>query len=593
MPTQLNLFDMFGNPAFGESEHISTEDTLPSKIRLIELFAGVGTQAMALRDIGADFEHHLAVDFDQDAINSYNAIHGTRFPTYDITKLHAVDLNITDTDKYHYIMCYSFPCGLAGTKIKTSDGYRNIEDIKVGDMVLTHNNRYCSVVKTMSRVSDHYNIIKVNGYPELKLTDNHPMYVLRNGKKEWVAVKDLKLTDMVCYNVNCNEYRLNLDDSMLWLLGRYVADGYLNKYAYNSVNFSIAFKKENEFLKNIPPYLKDRFVKFPKKCWDYRIADKDVKNLCKEFRTGSAKKYIPEWLLNAPREQILPFLNGYFSGDGHLRTEKGKTNIMMFTTVSKELFLGLQSLIAKSYGVVCTCSIRRDNRKSTFNDNYSGQFSVLGNSPKQKKIDNQIFTPINQISHIVENVNVYNMEVEDDNSYTCENIVVHNCTDLSVAGKQGGMEEDSGTRSSLLWEVRRILTESLTEHRPLPQTLIMENVTQVHGSKNLVPWQKWLDFLHNIGYHSNYCDMNAKDYGIAQSRNRTIMVSRLNTDTDFIFPEKIPLVSRMKDYLESNVDDRYYLYSDKAKTLISNLVKEKKLNFEKESECVDKSVNYP
>ena len=78
-------------------------------IRLIELFGGVGSQAMALRDVGADFEHYRLVEFDKYPVASYNAIHGTDFPTMDITEIKGVDLGITNTDKYCYIMTYSFP----------------------------------------------------------------------------------------------------------------------------------------------------------------------------------------------------------------------------------------------------------------------------------------------------------------------------------------------------------------------------------------------------------------------------------------------------------------------------------------------------
>lgn len=88
-------------------------------IRLIELFAGIGAQAKALENIGADFEHYRVCEFDEHAVRSYNAIHGTSFEPSDITKLHASDLNIVDTDKYCYILCYSFPCqdlSSAGTK---------------------------------------------------------------------------------------------------------------------------------------------------------------------------------------------------------------------------------------------------------------------------------------------------------------------------------------------------------------------------------------------------------------------------------------------------------------------------------------------
>ena len=79
-------------------------------IRLIELFAGIGSQAMALKRLGANFEHYRVVEFEKYAIKSYNAIHGTDFEPMDITKIIGSDLGITDTDKYCYIMTYSFPC---------------------------------------------------------------------------------------------------------------------------------------------------------------------------------------------------------------------------------------------------------------------------------------------------------------------------------------------------------------------------------------------------------------------------------------------------------------------------------------------------
>jgi len=79
-------------------------------IRLIELFAGVGTQAMALRDLGADFTHHRVIEMDPFAVKSYNAIHGTNFKPMDIATVAAADLAIFDKKQYEYIMTYSFPC---------------------------------------------------------------------------------------------------------------------------------------------------------------------------------------------------------------------------------------------------------------------------------------------------------------------------------------------------------------------------------------------------------------------------------------------------------------------------------------------------
>ena len=79
-------------------------------IKLIELFGGVGSQAMALRDIGADFEHYKLCEYDKYPVASYNAIHGTNFEPSDITKLKGADLEIKETDKFCYVMTYSFPC---------------------------------------------------------------------------------------------------------------------------------------------------------------------------------------------------------------------------------------------------------------------------------------------------------------------------------------------------------------------------------------------------------------------------------------------------------------------------------------------------
>ena len=76
------------------------------KIRLIELFGGIGSQAMALRDIGADFEHYRLVEFDKYAVRSYNAIHGTNFETMDIKNVHGVDLGIERRNEFTYLLTY-------------------------------------------------------------------------------------------------------------------------------------------------------------------------------------------------------------------------------------------------------------------------------------------------------------------------------------------------------------------------------------------------------------------------------------------------------------------------------------------------------
>lgn len=101
------------------------EPEINKKIRLIELFAGYGSQAMALERLGVDFEHHLVCEFDEFAVKSYNSVHCTNFEKSDIRDLKGEDLKITEKDKYYYILFYSFPCtdlSLAGKQAGMSRG---------------------------------------------------------------------------------------------------------------------------------------------------------------------------------------------------------------------------------------------------------------------------------------------------------------------------------------------------------------------------------------------------------------------------------------------------------------------------------------
>lgn len=140
------------------------------------------------------------------------------------------------------------------------------------------------------------------------------------------------------------------------------------------------------------------------------------------------------------------------------------------------------------------------------------------------------------------------------------------CQDLSLAGKMKGMSKGSGTRSGLLWEVERLLGE--TEH--LPQILLMENVPQVISDQNINDFHDWMAFLERKGYKSYVQILNAKDYGVAQNRERCFMVSLLG-DYNYRFPQQVPLEKTMKDYLEEEVDEKYYINSKKAQHLIKDL----------------------
>lgn len=141
------------------------------------------------------------------------------------------------------------------------------------------------------------------------------------------------------------------------------------------------------------------------------------------------------------------------------------------------------------------------------------------------------------------------------------------CQDISVAGLQRGFEQGSGTRSGLLWEVERLLIKA-KESGNLPKYLLLENVKNLLGKKFKDNYEKWLSFLSELGYTTYTKILNAKDYGVPQNRERVFGVSILGDHEPFVFPEKQELKIRLKDILENNVDEKYYL---KASTIISIL----------------------
>lgn len=142
------------------------------------------------------------------------------------------------------------------------------------------------------------------------------------------------------------------------------------------------------------------------------------------------------------------------------------------------------------------------------------------------------------------------------------------CTDISTAGQQKGLAEGSGTRSSLLWECRKAIEAKR------PKYLLMENVKNL-VSKKFTPYLKeWIIFLEGQGY-SNYTKvLNAKDFGVPQNRERVFMVSILG-EVSFHFPKPFTLEKRLKDVLEKDVDESFYLSEKIVKTFIARNEKNK------------------
>jgi len=188
------------------------------------------------------------------------------------------------------------------------------------------------------------------------------------------------------------------------------------------------------------------------------------------------------------------------------------------------------------------------------------------NEKQVRTIYNNICATNNLVN--IQQVKGKDLEIENTDKY--EYIMTYSfpCQDLSLAGKGKGMS-DTSTRSGLLWEVERILTEC-KELGSMPQILLMENVPQVHSLDNMPDFHKWQVRLEELGYKSYWQDLIATDYGIPQTRNRCFMVSILG-DYSYTFPKPIPLKLKLKDMLEEDVDEKYYLSGKQIESLESGV----------------------
>lgn len=132
------------------------------------------------------------------------------------------------------------------------------------------------------------------------------------------------------------------------------------------------------------------------------------------------------------------------------------------------------------------------------------------------------------------------------------------CQDISVAGFQNGLKQNSGTRSSLLWECCKII-----EHKR-PKYLMMENVKNLIGKNHRQNFNDFLIYLENLGYKNYWKVLNARDFGIPQNRERVFCISILDEEQHFDFPEPIELSVFMDDLLEEDVPDNFFLKNNQT-----------------------------
>ena len=538
-------------------------------MKFIDFFAGIGGIRLGLEQAG-----HQCVGFcewDKFARTAYKAMYDTKgeWECHDVRTASSMELPKAD------LWCFGFPCFMANTLVQTVEGFQAIQDIKVGDYVITHKNRTRKVIQTMNREVDTICTIHAYGVDVIPTTPNHPFwvreksYVYENRKRKrvfstprWVEAKDLTKDHYLSIPVNTNsidifwqgirytrkgkEYYLNnlpFDNiNFYWLIGRFIGDGWVTSTTRNDSKSPrekvtlCCSKREFWEVRNRINGVLPFTVTEDKTVYKFIFSNKELHHFLKRYGEGASNKFVHREILNLPVDKLEAFLDGYLSADGCVVNGRYKC-----TTVSRKLAYGIAACVNKVYKRPCAIYKCKTADRTTIDGREVNQqdFYQLVFSKESHKQDEAfyeygfIYVPIRDVKIVPFKTTVYNIGVEEDESYTANSVSCHNCQDISVAGKQKGLQE--GERSGLFYEVMRLLAGLRQEDRP--KWLLIENV------KNLLSIGNGFDFarlLIEVGRHGYSCEwqlINSKDFGVPQNRERVFIVGHLgNGSGRKVFP---------------------------------------------------------
>lgn len=378
------------------------------------------------------------------------------------------------------------PCFPAGTLILTSEHLKPIEEIKVGDMVLTHRNRWRRVTATGSKIADTI-VLRGNGVSSLECTPNHPFYartrVHRESgygyeyKQEWIPA-----TDMV------GRQWLNMNAATEPLPVPALPDG---------------VSLTEPFLRLIGTWLSlGQSSSLPA----FRFDSQSISWVMKQF--GGKEKHIPSWVYGLSENLRISLLEGYFQRMDSVRYAQPCSGM--------QLLVGMKILAA---GAGYRSSILYEENPSIHS---TGTYRIKFNT---SPIDSDDFDDdgywgrVNEKTVGRSNVLVYNLEVEDDHSYVAAGIAVHNCQSFSVAGKREGLAGASG----LMFEYIRAVRELR------PRWFVWENVPGAFTSERGEAYRQLLSEMDALGYGLAWRVLDAQFFGVAQRRERVFLVGSLGT----------------------------------------------------------------
>jgi len=564
-------------------------------LRVFEAFGGYGSQSLALQRLKNDYpQFDFKVvgysDIEPAAIKAYMALHeGEGVKNYgDIC-----EIDWSQTPDFD-LFTYSFPCFCADTLVLTSTGYKKIQDVEIGDEVMTHQNRYRAVTTTMQR--DYSGImvrLRGMGMDEIYCTAEHPFYIRRRYRKghkqvrcfttpEWVKAKDINKNCFLGYAINTkselpkwggsidnrwghgrnvNHLDCLFKNRWFWyVMGRYVGDGW--KVASKTGNRIVicCSERNKSSLENALQECGFHFVTSEERTvTKIHICMNELYDFVERYGYTAKGKHIDAETLNLPVDLLGGFLDGYVDSDGCNIDKYYKV-----TSISRGLCYGIAQCVAKVhhrpfalYHTPRRPKTTIEGREVNQHDSYEVVWK-LSNDKQDKAFyeDGYIWYPLNKEPELIEdNLPVFNLSVDEDESYTANGAIAHNCQDISNAGVQRGFEKGSNTRSSLLWECERAI-----EYKR-PKYLLMENVKALTQKKFMPDFNKWLQLLESYGYVNSWSVLNSKNFGVPQNRERVFCVS-IRDDGDnpkYHFPNPFPLEICLADILEEEVDEKYFL----------------------------------
>lgn len=577
------------------------------KVKIFSAFAGYDAMLLSLKRLARNypqfsFECVGYSEIDKYACIAHDALHPDIKSYGDIT---AVDWStVPDFD----ILTWSSPCFCAGTLVFTNRGYIPIEGVKIGDMVLTHTNQFQRVIAVGSKMSDNVYRVRGMGFCDTFVTGNHPYYVRRRYRKghqairmfdapEWKSISSVTKDDFYGYAISQVEELPNWDGvikcygshwdvvnelkqkfivgDFWYLMGRYVGDGWRQSYKGTS-KIVIACSKRNEeslvWALNKLGFAYSKSVE--RTVYKYTIVKKELCEFVKRYGMYAHGKRVDVETINLPTPLLQEFVRGYIDSDGHYDE---KTDSYSTTTVSRMLAFGMQQCISKAFN--CHVSMTLYHRPPTYTIegrivNQRDTYSLRWHTSKKRQDkaffeSKQCWMPINIAEKQTGWHLVYNLEVEDDNSYTANGAIVHNCQSVSAAGQLKGMTEGTDAASAVIWSIDRCLA---VKH---PKYILLENVANIVGARFIGEFNRFQDLLRGFGYKCHTKIMNAKQYGVPQNRERLFLVATSEEVDGYHFQEPFALEKRLKDVLEQDVDERYYLSADRVAGLLKSTLKER------------------